>query len=133
LYEKVYTIPEEQWSFSDSLDFAFEIKDTDVKYNMYLDIIHHPDYPFQNMYVLIHSIFPDGRRVTDQQSLELQEKGGTWIGGCRGSSCEVRFIMREKLRFEEAGLYTIVLQQYSRRDPMEGIKKVGLVLEKDKG
>ena len=130
IYEKEYRIQDEKWTYADSLAFAFEINDVSSRYNMYLDVTHHIDFPFQNMYVLIHSVFPDGKRMVDQQSLELQEKGGAWVGGCSGSSCELRFIMREKLKFEEAGSYQIILQQYSRKDILEGIKKIGLVLEK---
>ena len=65
-YQKDYVIPAEGWTYGNTLDFEVEIKDTLSIYNLYLDIEHTPDYPRQNIYVVIHTQFPNGKKLREQ-------------------------------------------------------------------
>jgi gliding motility-associated lipoprotein GldH len=129
-YQETVVFEEETWNYSDTAHFAFSIQDTLQRYNLYLDVEHRDDYPFQNLYVIIHSKTPKGEIIKDQHSLELQEKDGFWMGDCQGKSCELRFILREGLAFAEIGDYKISIEQYSREENLKGIQSMGIYLEK---
>lgn len=129
-YEESHVVDDQIWNAADVANFSFVIQDTLATYNMYLDIKHLTDYPFQNLYVLLHSSFPNGRSISEQHSLELQEKGGTWMGECKRNSCELRFILRENMRFDELGPHGLSVEQYTRKTTLLGVKSISLVLEK---
>jgi gliding motility-associated lipoprotein GldH len=128
-YESTHTFTDVNWSYEDTIKFAFNIQDTSLRYNMYLDIEHKSTYPFQNLYVKIHSAFPDGQLISEQHSLELQGKNGTWISVCRGQDCGIRFILRENMRFDQLGAYTVFLEQFTRTENLKGVESLGLVLK----
>ncbi len=131
-YQDTYKPEDNVWKHSDLVDFDFSIADSTAMYNMYLDITHETSYPFQNLYVMIRSVSPDGLIIEDQHSLELQEKGGAWIGGCNAQKCEIRFILREGFTFPMSGSYTIQLEQNTRTEALKGVREIGLVIEKVK-
>lgn len=130
VYQEVHEFDQLVWTYQDTVHFSFKIEDTTTPYHLYLDIRHRPDYPFQNIYVKMHSYAPGKDPIIEQHSLELQEKNGSWIGDCKGQLCQLRFILRENLAFPDTGLYAITVEQFTREAQLRGMKSVSLVLEK---
>lgn len=130
VYSESHRLPEQGWCYGDTIAFGFSITDTSARYNMYLDLDHTTAYPFQNLYVRIHSVFPDGKVLTEQHSLELQEKTGEWLGGCTGTECAARIVLREQMYFDRPGEYRLSFEQYTRTDCLAGIEKLSLVLDR---
>jgi len=129
VYQEHYDFKEDIWMYGDTVSFNFNIEDTSRRYNLYLDIDHMESYPFQNLYLKIHSIFPGDSITREQISLELQEKTGFWTGDCNSSLCKIRFVLREGLLFRETGQYGIKLEQFNRVDTLKGIRRAALYLE----
>jgi gliding motility-associated lipoprotein GldH len=132
-FKDVYKPENKVWTHGELASFDFAITDTLARYDMYLDVTHTGSYPFQNLYVRIISTFPDGEQVTEQHSLELQEKNGEWVGDCGSKNCELRFILREGMRFDTPGEYNIAFEQFTRRDSLAGVVSLGLVLGRSEG
>lgn len=130
IFDEDYTIPEHGWTYGEQAAFEFEIEDTTALYRMSVDIEHTTDFPFQNIYLRIHSVFPNDTINVIRHSVELQEPNGQWIGGCSGEDCAVRVILSENMYFNQTGLHKISFEQFTRRDSLPGIKKWGLILEK---
>lgn len=130
ILEEDYKIPEYGWTFEEQASFEFEIEDTTALYRMAVDIDHSTEFPFQNIYLRIHSVFPNDTTNIIQHSVELQEANGQWIGGCSGEDCSVRVILSENMYFNQTGKHKISFEQYTRRDSLKGIEKWGLILEK---
>jgi gliding motility-associated lipoprotein GldH len=129
IYTEFHKFQDDIWTYADTASFEFEISDTEKSYNLYLDVEHLESYPFQNLYLNIHSIYPGDSIVTEQLSLELQENSGYWTGDCSGALCKIRFILREGLQFRAPGSYGIRLEQHNRTDSLQGIRKAAIVLE----
>lgn len=127
-YEKVVEFPDAEWSYADSVTFAFEVPDTLSIYNLYLEAKHHVDFPNQNLYVRIHTTFPQGERLTEQVSLQLSE-GGFWIGNCRGDWCTARIPIQSGAYFNQKGEHQFKVEQYMRRNPVTAIQSLGLYIE----
>ncbi len=122
LYEKRIALPDAGWSYEDTLRFDFEIEDTAQLYTLSLEVEHSDEYPFQNLYVRIHTGYPNGESSVQLVSLELAEKTGVWLGKCRGSTCRLRIPIQSKTYFNQPGTYTLALEQYMRRSPLPGLK-----------
>ena len=129
VFQKEYPIADAKWSYSDTLDFDLTIEDTTDIYNIYLDITHTVDYSKQNLYALVYTKFPSGERLKEQVSLELANKLGLWNGDCKGESCTVRIPLQVGAYFNKKGNYTFTIEQFMRINPLEGIQKIGLVVE----
>lgn len=127
-YQQTYELDGDEWSYADSLTFEFEVPDTNTIYDLYLDIKHSATYSNQNLYVLIHTSFPAGQRLTEQVSLELSDKG-RWEGDCRGDWCSVRIPIQSGAYFNQTGPHQFVLEQYMRRDPVGGIRSLGMFIQ----
>ncbi len=130
VYEKSIPIENEQWSYSDTLDFEFEITDTSQLYNFYLDIDHSSKYTTQNIYLMVYTKYPSDKRISQQLSINLADKTGAWHGKCSSELCKLRVNLQSKAFFNELGNHTITLEQYMRVDPLPGIKNLALRIEK---
>jgi gliding motility-associated lipoprotein GldH len=130
ILDEKYAIPEYGWAYSEQAAFEFEIEDTTALYRMAVDIDHSTEFPFQNIYLRIHSVFPNDTTNVILHSVELQEPNGQWIGGCSGEDCSVRVILSENMYFNQTGKHKISFEQYTRRDSLKGIENWGLILEK---
>ncbi|HHB52081.1 MAG TPA: gliding motility lipoprotein GldH [Saprospiraceae bacterium] len=123
-YEKTVPLDNEVWTYSDSLDFLFNIKDNSAPYDLLLSINHSKEYAFQNLYVKINTYFPSGAKVEDIVSLELAQKGGAWYGDCGGKYCQLNIPIQQNIHFKEKGDYKLVIYQYMRKEAIPGIKEV---------
>ncbi|PHN04021.1 gliding motility lipoprotein GldH [Flavilitoribacter nigricans] len=130
LYERSYPIDSSNWTYADSLQFSFEIEDTLQVYNLWLEVEHSVDYDFQNLYTRIHTRFPSGQQLAEPLSLELADNVGRWFGDCNSKTCTLKIPIQEGAFFNQAGTYNITLEQFMRRDPIEGIRTIGFMVEK---
>lgn len=129
-YEKTFDIDQASgWTYADSLRFDFEVTDTLRIYNLYLELAHTLAYPYQNLYVRLHTTFPSGQRITEVVSLELAEKTGVWLGDCGGSDCELAIPIQQGAYFNQAGAYRLVVEPFMRIDSLPGIQSVSFLLE----
>jgi gliding motility-associated lipoprotein GldH len=129
VYEKQYDIEQAAWSYADSLQFDFEIRDTNTIYNLWLEVTHSTSFSNQNLYTQVHTAFPAGERITELLSLELSDKAGQWFGDCNSESCTLRIPIQQGAYFNQAGDYQITLEQHMRRNPVEGVYSIAFLLE----
>jgi len=122
-------IPDEAWNYDQVLDFEFEIEDTLQIYNLLLDITHDKEFSYQNLYTRIGTFFPSGQDIKETLSLELASKVGEWQGDCGGRYCKVQIPIQEGAFFNQAGKYKISLEQFMRKNPIQGIKTISFHIE----
>lgn len=129
VYEHTLDCPEEGWSFQDSLEAVFEVADSNTIYNLHLILDHSTSFSYQNFYTRVHTTFPNGERLTEQLSLELAGKGGVWLGDCGSDACELDIPIQQGVFFNQIGKYHISIEQFSRQDPLKGIRSISFALE----
>jgi len=130
IYEKDISLTQNTWAYDNQLDFPFEVTDTKALQNLYLDITHSTEFKTQNLYVKFHTKSPSGKLVSDMVSLELAEKNGVWFGNCGGDWCDLRIPIQNNAYFDETGIYTLSIEQYTRTEALKGIKSIGFRVEK---
>lgn len=112
------------WAYADSLRFEAEIPDTSTVYDLWLSLDHSPDFEWQNLYVRVHTLFPDGRRLSSPLSLELADQGGVWQSDCNSKRCRFRVPIQEGAWFQQTGKYVFTIEQYMRVNPLPGVQSV---------
>jgi gliding motility-associated lipoprotein GldH len=134
LYEKIVSIPKHSWQSSFKPQFAFDIKDTTVPYQLFLILRHNEKYNYNNIWLNLYTKAPDSSQVSKARyeiTLATSEKG--WLGSGMDDIYEHRVALTpasEKFYFKKSGLYTFTLEQIMREDPLENVMDAGLRLEK---
>lgn len=129
LYKETKEINKAVWTYQQPLPYEFVIEDTTLSYNLYLDLVHHTNYPFQNLYTKIKTTYPSGRTAESQISLELANKLGEWQGNCSSERCKLRVVLQEQTYFKEIGTHQLVFEQYTRTDSLRGVESVAFLVE----
>jgi gliding motility-associated lipoprotein GldH len=128
-YEQYYTIDNGQWTYADSLQFNFNVEDSTTIYDVLLEVDHSTAYKNQNLYVRINTVFPNGQRQSEPLSIELSDPStGFWEGKCSDDQCEAIIPIQQSIYFNQLGDYQIIIEQYMRRDPVDGVLGLGLML-----
>ncbi len=128
-FQQEYQINNGKWTYSDSLVFNFEIKDTTQVYDLLLGIQHSLEYPNQNIYLQINAKFPNGHIDQQLRSFDLANKAGTWFGDCNQNGCTYIMPIQKSTFFKEIGNYEFVIKQNMRMDSLD-VKTVSLYLSK---
>lgn len=126
IYDEAIRPTADFWPYDQALTFDFTVQDTSRRYEFLLDIRHSRDYPYQNLYTQITTVFPDEMIQQDVVSLELANKLGLWEGNCRGKDCELTIALQERARFDTPGDYQLRFEQYTRQDSLPGVKELRL-------
>lgn len=128
-HQEQLLVNNEVWKYSDSLAFNFEIQDTSHTYNLLLDIEHHKDYLYENIYCKIHTYAPNVPTRQQQISFQLADKMGTWKGDCSGDYCTATIALLTNTSFTATGNYKVVLEQFTRQKDLEGVKSLQLKIK----
>ena len=99
VYKQAFTFADSTWTYDNLLQYQFSIQDTSSLYSLNLNVIHDPEYPFQNLYIKIRTGFPNGSSKEDVVSLEFADDNGLWNGNCRQTKCQLNIPLQEKTYF----------------------------------
>lgn len=134
VYQKEYTIPQNEWRYDFQPSFKFEVTDTTSLYNIYFIVRHTEAYPFSNIWLMIHTKAP-GDSVFREARIEvpLAEPSGQWLGRGMGELWEQRMPISQEgdsVILRKKGTWEIKLQQNMRVNPLPEVLQVGLRVEK---
>lgn len=129
-FEERRGIAEASWTYADSLQYDFQINDSLQIYNLHLVVEHTDDFPFENLYVRLHTIFPDGNRLSEVVSLQLSDDVDRWLGSRRGDTYQLDIPIQQGAYFNQVGAYQLVVEQFSRREQLSGVQAITFALEK---
>ena len=129
VYEKNTPIEKYIWDGKVIPSFSVEIKDTSLLYTIYVNIRHADMYPFQNIWLLVGTQFPNGTKASRRIEIMLANDEGKWYGEGMGDIWDFRSLIQENAFFEQPGVYTLTIEQNMRQDPLPGIMSVGLRVE----
>jgi gliding motility-associated lipoprotein GldH len=127
LYHENVLIEKEVWSADNRLPFLFTVTDTASVYWVGLNVRYTLNFPMQNLYVFLHTAFPDGMHTCDTISIDLFSKEGTPFG--QGKRIKELDVPIAKIRFPQSGQYNIYLEQGMRTRNLEGMVSMGLYIK----
>jgi gliding motility-associated lipoprotein GldH len=129
IFSEEHEIENQLWNKNNSISYTFDVRDTIKQYDFWLNVKSNSDFKYQNVYVIIETVFPKGNRTEDQVSLELNKPNGEPHGSCNGDRCETPILLLEKVKFPNLGNYTINIKQYSRMIQIEGLEALKLTVQ----
>jgi gliding motility-associated lipoprotein GldH len=128
-YKSSILLEDSNWSYNDTLTYSVNVLDTSIHYDIGLEIIHTSDFAYQNLYVQILTMFPDGKLLTQTLPIDFADFTGLWYGKCRSEICTLRVMLQENALFDQVGDYGFKIMQYMRIDPVAGIREVSMILD----
>jgi gliding motility-associated lipoprotein GldH len=130
VWQQNMTVKDCIWNKDAALKFALPVEDTLEWYSLSIDLRNRTDYGFQNLYLFINISAPNGNTFADTLNFVLAYDDGKWTGsgGLFSKFRENTFLYRKYIRFPEPGVYTVNVRHGMRKDELEGISSVGLIL-----
>jgi gliding motility-associated lipoprotein GldH len=89
-------------------------------------------YPYGNLYLFVHSTFPDGRKITDTLECTLADANGKWLGDGAGDIYDNQILFKRNVRFRQSGTYIFELEQAMRLEKLPLLMDVGIRIERAK-
>lgn len=131
VYEDYNDMEEAFWHMDSVQNFDFTIDDTSRSYNLIATFRNASSYPFYNLYFQ-YTLTDSLNNVMEQQLREVNffdPKTGEPQGSGLGDLYDHSFPLEEGYQFEQAGKYTIQLQQFMRMDTLPFVLSVGARVE----
>lgn len=132
VFEKNVTIPGHTWPASFKPDISFEIQDTTAFYTIYIVVRHTDAYHFNNLWLNVTTIQPDGKTTNQPLDLTLATDSKGWLGSGMDDIFEHRIPITppNDPRPLAAGTYHFIIEHIMREEPLENIMNIGVRLEK---
>lgn len=130
LYDESVVIPESRWDNENIPYFNVTVEDTLTDYAFYLNIRHLENYRYSNLYIFMHTGFPNGNVTHDTIECILAMPDGRWLGKGSGTMRSAKVLLNPSLRFPLSGDYHFEIEQAMREKELKGITDIGICFEK---
>ena len=130
LYDESVVIPEAKWDNKNIPYFDVAVDDTLTDYAFFLNIRHLENYRYSNLYVFLHTEFPNGNITHDTIECTFAFPDGRWMGKGSGTLRSAKILLNPALRFPLKGYYHFEIEQAMREEVLKGIADIGISIEK---
>ena len=137
VFAKYKSLPNATWEANKSISFEFEVEDTILPKNLFINIRNNKKYPFSNMYVITTLSFPNGNKIVDTLQYQMADKVGKFLGKGFTDIKENKLFYKEEKVFPASGKYLFSIHHAMRKNGevniipfLEGVQDVGFSIEK---
>jgi len=130
VFDKNIPLEKEGWFYGEAKLFEVEILDTAIAYNMYVNIRHTDEYPYNNIWLKLNTTLPDGTTQENKINVELSMLTGEWTGNCIDGICYTTVLVQHNFALQQKGKYVFSLEQDMRMNPIPYVLDVGIKVEK---
>ena len=130
LYDDSVVIPDAKWDNEFMPSFDVNVDDTLTDYAFYLNIRHLDSYRYSNLFIFMHTEFPNGNVTHDTIECTFAYPDGRWMGKGSGTMRSAKIMLNPALRFPLKGNYHFEIEQAMREKELKGIADVGICFEK---
>lgn len=128
-YEKIYSFENRLWTQDVKLSYPVEITNIESEYNFTLSLRVSTDYKYNNLWVFLKTISPDGTEAREPFEIKITNPDGTWVGNRTGSVVETSLTF-EKRKLPLKGKYTFILEQGITNSTIDNVLDLGFKVEK---
>lgn len=136
VFQSDVPVPEGVWDRSFKPTFSFDVADTVVKHDVFIDVRHTGEYPFSDLFLFVDLTGPGGRTARDTVECLLADPSGQWFGKGLGfifaDRYQAKVLYKLGNRFPASGRYSITLEQAMRTEKLEGVLDIGISVERSK-
>jgi len=130
VFESYRELDKKGWNKDSVVVFNAIIKDTIRNHNLYVNIRNKGTYPYSNIYLFLTIGSPGGTSRTDTVEFTLAEPSGRWKGSGIGGLHDNQILYKNSVSFPRKGKYTFQIKQGMRDNVLQGIRDVGIRIEK---
>lgn len=130
VFEAYKTLDSNGWNKDSIVVFNFPLTDTTRNHNLYVNIRNKGTYKYSNLWLFLSIGSPDGKTVTDTVEFSLAEPSGRWKGSGIGDLHDNQILYKKSVFFPKKGNYTFSLKQGMRDNVLQGIRDIGIRIEK---
>lgn len=127
------------WHKKQKVAFTFEQQDTVTKYNMFVNIRNNNEYPFNNLFLIVSMLQPDGVTKVDTLEYQMTNPDGSLMGDGFSDVKESKLWYKENTNFPKKGKYVVSIEQAVREtgkvggmEQLPGISEIGFRIENTK-
>ncbi len=117
------------WKSTDTLSFQIKIEEENKNYQYALSVRHSKDYEFSNIWLKVY-IKGNNIDTSFRYEIPLFKNDGKPYGKSSGSLCTQTVPLKTNLPLYKKGNYTISIIQLMRKDPLDGISDIGVIIDK---
>ena len=130
VYFSYQTVSVAGWNKDSLLTYNVSIRDKTLPYNLYINVRHHGNYPYQNLWLFLEN--KDIKGVIQKDTIEcfLADEFGKWLGTGAGALKEMPVLYRQQVIFPDSGIYQLKIGQGMRDSILVGINDIGIRVEK---
>lgn len=130
----VEEIPGGEWPRGKRFSGEFHVTDTITPQHFFVTLRNTEDYPYSNLYLFVHTYFPNNRKSKDTIECILTDRAGRWLGSGNGFVVDNKIISNKVLyqyqkKFPLKGKYRFEIEHAMRKDTLQEIIDVGLRIE----
>jgi len=130
VFESYKSLDKNGWNKDSVVVFHTAITDTIKNYNLYVNIRNKGTYPYSNLWLFMTIGSPDGIIHTDTVEFSLAEPSGRWKGSGIGGLHDNQILYKNSVYFPRKGKYSFFLKQGMRDNVLQGIRDIGVRIEK---
>lgn len=128
LHEQNQKFENNTWVYEDPKIFTFDIQDSLVPIKLSINLRTTTNYPYSNIYMFMHSNYPNGYVDIDTLEFFLADPEGNWLGDNSGTVVENKAVISKGI-FPNAGKYSFKLEQAMRNDSLPEVLDIGMRIE----
>lgn len=132
LYEQQVDFENRQWILNNQPYFDFTVADHTQNYNIYCTVRNSLAFPFSRIFVTYHLKDTSNNLLRKEliSSYLFDQKTGKPNGtSSLGDLFDHRIPLLSNYHFERPGVYRVSLEQFNRRDTLQGVLAVGIRVE----
>jgi len=130
VFESYYELDKKGWHKDSVVVFNVQLTDTIKNHNLYVNIRNKGNYPYSNIFLFLSIGSPDGTLRTDTVEFTLAEPSGKWTGSGIGGLYDNQVLYKSSVYFPRKGDYRFLIKQGMRDKQLEGIRDIGIRIEK---
>lgn len=131
VYSGVENVPSQGWEADSVLSFDIHVEESQLRTECIVFVRHTTDYNYQNFWLFLDLISPEGIVSSDTVECYLADQRGRWLGNGWGALREMPILWKETLPLEQ-GLYTLKVRQGMRTEKLKGISSIGVEIKTNK-
>jgi gliding motility-associated lipoprotein GldH len=133
VYENNQEFGDRTWKVIEEPRFEFTVPNASDRYNVYYNVRNSLDFPYARIFVTWHLYDSTGKELSKKLVFNdlFDEKTGRPLGDSGlGDLYDHRFSILENYSFAHPGKYSLKLDQFNRRDTLQGVIAVGVRVER---
>lgn len=130
-FVSVLDMPKGEWQSNEYAEFNFTQHDTTASHRIELIVRHTPDFEWRDLQLEIRTVNPENLFWCDTINVTLTDTVGRWLGKDMTAHVDFAVEYRRAVIFTRKGEYNIRIRRIAPSQDIEGIKAIGVIIEKD--